>query len=179
MKAGTDELNQTLNNVISEVDRMSTANITESEFKNTYLPIILAIHNQQRPVLNGWVNKTGSIYNGFTVTEDDSDTVLFKTPGLFVESSFEIEAGLTSMISDLGHDHTLKLDPANTYAKHLNSDRAKLRLGDSGEHHIAWYRIFARFGYKMRNTTDDSVITVSATDNKPQTQLDWGDDEFA
>lgn len=183
MKSGTNELTNTLNSVITEVERMSTPTIKESEFKKDFLPIVLAIYNHDSPVLTAWVYRSGSVFNGFIVEADNSTEVLFTTPGIYVKASFEVAGGLTSLMTDLGQDQKLKLDTAGTYAKHLNADNAKLRLEDSGAHHIEWYRILSRYGYKMKNVTKAEPHTIplapTAAPTKPAQQLDWGDDEFA
>lgn len=187
MKAGTAELGRTLAQVIENVDAMQSAVIKESEFKSTFLPLILSVHNGDRVNLHIWVYRTGSIFNGFTVVSDyNDDEILFKTPGVYVNTSFQVEQGFSSMLHDVADAQKLKLNTENVYANHLNPDKAKLVMDSGGQHLIDWYTIFARYGYKMQNVEDPSKPAqvdgnpspvVSAP--QPQSNLSWGDDEFA
>lgn len=186
MKAGTAELGRTLSNVIEQVDQMQSAVIRESEFKQTFLPLILSVHNGDRVNLHIWTYRTGSIFNGFTVVDDVTEAVLFKTPGVYVNSSFEVDEGFSSLLHDVADAQKLKLNTDHVYAQHLNNEKAKLKMDSGGQHLITWYKIFARYGYKMVDTSKESAPVAVGNQGSPVVtpqpstpQLDWSDDEFA
>lgn len=178
MKAGSAELAQTLANVVETVDSMNSVDIGEHEFRTTYLPLVLAIHSGQHPQMHGWAYRTGSIYNGFRVISDSTGEVLYTTPGLHVQNELVIEGGFTPMLQDVGDAQKSKMPTDRVYAEHLNADKAKLHLTDSSEHLLNWYRIFARYGYKMARVDGSSTLEDNAP-KKEAPKVDWGNDEFA
>lgn len=179
MKAGTEELARTLGEVIDTVDSMNSTDIGENEFRTTYLPLILAIHSGEKPQIQGWAYRTGSVYNGFRVISDSTGEILFTTPGIYVQNTLTIDAGFTPMLQDVANASRNKMSSENIYSEHLNSDKAKLHIGDSSTHLLGWYKIFARYGYKMARTDGTSTLPNKEVPVEKLPSLDWGEDEFA
>lgn len=179
-RANTEELNKLLGTVVETVDQMTKTEITEHDFAKNFLPVVLALHNGQEPVLAGWAARTGSIYNGFTVLSDDTGEEIFTTPGIYPNASFMVNGGMRNMMLDVSHAQKLKLDPTTAYGQHLNSDNAQLAMDSGGRHLIEWYRIFSRYGIRMVNTQTNKIEdnALSRTE-APTNMLDWDDNEFA
>lgn len=178
-KSNKAELKSLLDSVQSELDKKTSVRISETDFTSNFLPVVLAFHNNQQPVLAGWVERTGSIYEGFEVVDDTTGEVLYTTPGIYPNSSFSINGGMHKMMMDAGHAQKLHLDPSSAYAEHLNSEKAQLQLDSGAEHSIAWYRIFSKYGIKMVNTENKQIVDTGAQNKPKDDGLEWGDSEFA
>ena len=182
MRRDTKEFDDMLNGI--NESKPPAVKVLEAEFVKIYLPIILARHNGQRPSVCAWTNLVGNVFDGITVVNPQGE-VLFVTPGLMVNPDFQVDAGFLSMIKDVSVAQSRHMNSDAEYGKHLNADRAKLKFEGAGDHIVDWYKIFARYGYKMVTEGDNPASEVAKaaveTPVKSETKMVWddADDEFA
>ena len=182
MRAGSAELAATLDGVRSGMDVLHTHTIRSTTFKDTLLQLALAFHSglsidpaTNAPIdLGNWVVKTGSIYNGITVLDDDSDVVLFETPGIFTTCDLKIDGGLHRIIEDASHNNSLMISTDRVYQEGLQNG-STLQLANGAQHIMGWYDIFRHYGYKMV-VLDDAATGPVVTAVKEE---EWGEGDLA
>lgn len=186
MKSGSSEMKSMLSTIVEKVDNDELVEVTEKEFTETYLPIALGVHsNLENVPLYIWANRAKNIHLGLKVVNTHTKELLYITPGLFIKSSFSIKGSFSSLMEDLGHHQKNKLDQGPVFAKHLNSENAKLAFESSSEHTLDWYRIFSRYGYKMekvvegKDTPSEPTPSPKAIEEQTSSSVEWDDDEFA
>lgn len=176
-----DELKEILEKPTKTNNTHLLTEITEDEFTDTYLPIVLALYNGQKPNVTNWTHRTGGVHLGFKVV-DRGGELLFITPGLFVNSSFSIENGFLNLMHELQNAYKLNHSTEHIFAKHLNKDKAKLNIeGGSANHQIAWYQILSRYNYKIKGLPETGRPNTEKPKAETQVseELNWEDgDEF-
>lgn len=182
LKAGSAELNRTLDGVRSGVEAMSSRNITESEFKETLLQLALAFHSGVDNLdLGHWVARTGSVYNGVVVVDDNTGMPIFHTPGIFTAINLEISSGLHEIISEAGFNQSVNLPTDRIYREGLDKG-SRISMDNGARHILGWYEIFGRYGYKMTVVEDEEASPEVEQEIVKQTQppvQDWGDGDLA
>lgn len=144
---------------------MAKARIPEIEFAGYWLPLINNAANSENIDLDPWVMRVGGIHHTAYVV-DQADNVLYETPPLYPEASFELKGSYHHELQQA--QMSAHADP-NAYAKAIQrsfGEETRLRIKNPKGLFEHWNALFVKYNLPMRVNEALGVNTAGVAQAK-------------